>query len=120
MNSLNIPACHTSLGQITFPFSTDGSGSHQAPHLGNHEVATVTKKQKPQIFLFFNKKGQYLPFDQCQSRTSIYVFQIIDKLPIKQEALIQFKPSSLGNRAGRKQKPRQELYRRRQSRDSRL
>lgn len=62
MNSLNIPACHTSSGQITtitFPFSTDGSGSHQVPHLGNHEVAAVTKKQKPQIFLFFNKKGQY-------------------------------------------------------------
>lgn len=60
MNSLNIPACHTSLGQITtvtFPFSADGSGSHQVPHLGNHEVATVTKKQKPQIFLFFNKKA---------------------------------------------------------------
>lgn len=46
MNSHNIPECHAFLNKITtilFPFPTWLQSVR--PHLGKHEVATITKKQ---------------------------------------------------------------------------
>lgn len=86
----------------------------------NHEVATVTKKQKPQLFSSLIKRANISLWISANQEQVSMSFQIIDKLPVKQKALIQFKQSSLGARAGGRQKRRRESQRTRQNANSTL
>lgn len=100
MASLNIPARHMSLGPVTpITFPSPADSSYQAPQLGNHGVATVTKKQNPTYSYSYSslikRPNIHLLISANQEQVSICVFQINDKLPIKQRALIRFKQCSL-------------------------
>lgn len=89
MNSHNIPECHAFLNKITtiaFPFLTWLQSVR--PHLGKHEVATITKKQPLKYLLCINKRPNVSPSINATLRININAYQISGKLSIKQEAFL--------------------------------